>query len=192
MFYRELIITTEPRDSQFFMNQIFALIHEKYHQLPVVLAFPQWTDGRPNQVEGFSPRVNRASMGSVLRLFSEDKEALESAVTIWGVQELVEKRVIYVTPVCVAPVTTKQVAFYRDRAQDTAVYRTKVGRTGGADAADKLMAGAHQLAYFPVVSSSGNQLSMFIGRAEGVESTPGAVSSYGLSNKSAPKFVPDF
>lgn len=192
MFYREFIITAAPCDRQQILNRIFLRVHAQFHQLPVILAFPQWAMGKPNPKEGFCPSVNRACMGSVLRVFSKDKEALELAVDTWGLQPLVAKQGMYVTPVCAAPATEKKVAFFRDRAQDTAAYRVNQGRADVDVAIDKLWDKAHELAYFPVKSSGGHQLSVYVGRMAGTSETEGKVSSYGLSNKSAPNFVPDF
>ena len=97
MFYRDLILTVQPGDVQFFMNQLLTLVHEKHHRLPVAIALPQFEPAQPNRTDTYdNPR--HARMGKVLRLFHPVAYVLDAAIDLLGIQELVDKHVLFVTP----------------------------------------------------------------------------------------------
>lgn len=201
MFYRDLILTVQPGDVQFFMNQLLTLVHEKHHRLPVAIALPQFEPAQPNRTDTYdNPR--HARMGKVLRLFHPVAYVLDAAIDLLGIQELVDKHVLFVTPTQPAPNTGRTVAFCRARLPDSAARQNREDKRTGRDKeqpakqyerTEKVLAARHLMAYLPVRSTSGHNVSVFFVKKEGgVASTDVNVNSYGLSRMSEPCYMPAF
>lgn len=194
MFYRDIILTVAPRDVRYFMNQLLVLAHEKWSRLPVALTFPQWRSGTPNDPTVFDSRVSAAHPGNVLRVFSEQPEGLANLEALWGIAELSARRVTYLTPVLRAPLTEEGVAFFRVRRIDSVQHQKKRGTLERRQALDdQLLAQRHEWLYVPLSSvSTGQDFSLFVGRAEGRVSSHIDVGSFGFSRSGAPCYLPSF
>lgn len=196
MFYQDFILTVERGDRLYFMTQLVTLLHEKHSQLPVALAFPEWQVGTPNRVDNFDPRRSHAQLGATLRLFSEHAAVLENAVRTLGIDILVRKNVLHVTPVKPVPSGTAYAAYCRVRSADSLNRRKRQFANPNVRMSmeDRVTAAAHTLAYFVMANKSGGaQRSIFFTKVAGESGSAGVgVNSFGFSSQSAPCFLPDF
>lgn len=198
LFYRDLVLLADPNDCRLFMNSIFVSLHEKHSQLNVAVAFPSWEDAAPNNPHVFE-NTRHASPGKVMRLFAQDANALEHVIEVLRLEEMVKKHVLFVTPVLPAPASKKFVAYIRDRSMEKA---TRAGRkTQDTDRRESLSAeairGAHTTAYVSTQSLKNEKVfSLFISRmvtdAAVSQDTSWGISSYGLSSKTKPLYLPEF
>ena len=198
LFYRDLVLLAEPKDCRFFMNSIFVSLHEKHSQLNVAVAFPTWEDATPNNPHVFE-NTRYAAPGKVMRLFAQDANALEHVIEVLRLEEMVKKHVLFVTPVLPVPTARKFVAYIRDRVREKVTRKGR--RTPDAEMREALsieaISRAHTTAYVPSWSSKNNRsFSLFITRLVSdtavSQDTLWDVSSYGLSSKTKPLYLPEF
>ena len=103
MYYRDLIFTVPATDLRFFRDSLMMKLHEQHHRLGCAIAFPAWEDNEENVVDTFDTFTRHANPGPVVRLFAEDRTALEKAPAVLEIDELLDKGIMTLTPVKEAP-----------------------------------------------------------------------------------------
>jgi len=196
MYYRDLIFTVPAADLRFFRDAVMMKLHEQHHRLGCAIAFPAWEDNEENVVDTFDPFTRHANPGPVVRLFAEDRTALEKAPVVLAIDELLDKGIMTVTPVKEAPKGCGAVAFCRTRRTDGHIRKAKRSSeplmTRHRREAE-LRRTHHRQAYIKVDSTKGHAYSLYYERQTGeAPSEQIQVSSYGLSRSSAPCYLPDF
>lgn len=197
MYYRDLVILAQPRDVRFFLNQLMMLVHEKHDQLGVAVTFPQWKAGVPNDTTVFDSRINHAEVGNVLRLFHHDASYLDGLLQVLSLQDLLDKRVLFVTPTQPVPAYSRTVAYVRSRANDhlaRLLRHPDVTEARRNEAKEAYLAKLHTLMYVPMSSTTDSRkFSLFVARLEGEAAAAQVqVGSYGVSSAQTPCFLPDF